>query len=147
MFCRLQIFFFFEENTVNSLHHSYIILLSTQQCPYLNAREIWLIWRLLTSDSELDENHAVFICLVVIRWHDQKEQCTWPQLKLYPNNTDPVLETSTWIVRVREILELTSDIFRELKSRLIHSMSLLIVMSVFLLARGLACGHSVVWQK
>lgn len=53
---------------------------------------------------------------------------------------------------VHEILEPTSDIFRELKQGLIHSMSLFIVMCVFLLARRLShavivCGLLVVWQK
>lgn len=50
---------------------------------------------------------------------------------------------------VHEILEPTSDIFGELKSRLIHSMSLFIVICVCVAAGSctLTCGRSAGWQK
>lgn len=84
------------------------------------------IWRKIMQYS--------WICLVFIQLHDQKEQWTWPN----PWNLDWDHEWGPW--------NSWADFwyFREFKSRLIHSMALLIVMSVFLLARSLS--HvAIVW--
>lgn len=150
--------------TVDSLHHSYITLLaiiaqqsSSFECAKAlnmlpkNALRILSVrfparWEIM--------QYSWILSSFLFSSRDQKEQWTRPQKKkLQPHNTGPVPETSTGIVNgVHEILESTSDIFRELKQGLIHSMSLFIVMCVFLLARRLShavivCGLLVVWQK